>query len=114
MFKTSAQGETEVLSFFLTQCTNQIWHAYLAGASPGLSYAYRVHGPSKPGLYFDAQQFLLDPYAREFSGRFVRHCSATSAHGLRCQVVHDDFDWGQSWGPGRIVVLIKLYGVPRA
>ena len=27
---------------------------------------------------------------------------------------HDDFDWGQSWGPSRIVVLIKLYGVPRA
>ena len=27
---------------------------------------------------------------------------------------HDDFDGGQSRGPGRIVVLIKLYGVPRA
>jgi hypothetical protein len=30
----------------LRECTDEVWHGYLAGAAPGLRYAYRVHGPA--------------------------------------------------------------------
>jgi len=66
----------------LRECSDEIWHGYLAGAGPGLRYAYRVHGPEAPdpnghghhghrqGHRFDSRRFLLDPYAREVAGRF--------------------------------------------
>jgi glycogen operon protein len=52
--------------------TGDIWHGFVAGASAGQRYGYRVHGPYRPdaGLRFNANKLLVDPYAREIVGRF--------------------------------------------
>ncbi|HCH49501.1 MAG TPA: glycogen debranching enzyme GlgX [Proteus sp.] len=47
--------------------TGHIWHGYLPGAGPGLHYGYRVEGKWDPehGLFYQPQQLLLDPYAKQ-------------------------------------------------
>jgi len=50
--------------------TDQVWHAFLPEARPGLLYGYRVHGPYDPpaGHRFNPAKVLLDPYARALAG----------------------------------------------
>jgi isoamylase len=50
-----------------------IWHGFLPGATAGLRYGFRAHGPYAPerGLRFNPNKRLLDPYAREIVDRFV-------------------------------------------
>lgn len=50
--------------------TGAIWHGYLPGAGPGLHYGYRVEGVWAPeqGLFYQPQQLLLDPYAKQVTG----------------------------------------------
>jgi glycogen operon protein len=54
----------------LHERTAFVWHAYLPGIAPGQKYGYRVHGPYDPkaGLRFNANNRLLDPYAKALSG----------------------------------------------
>jgi glycogen operon protein len=54
----------------LGERTDQVWHAYLPEAKPGLLYGYRVHGPYEPwtGHRFNPAKLLLDPYARAIAG----------------------------------------------
>lgn len=68
----SADGSEELQRLTLPELTNQVWHGYLPGASPGTVYGYRVHGPYQPhlGHRFNAHKLLLDPYARELRGNF--------------------------------------------
>lgn len=73
-------GVRELAALPVTECSDGVWHGYLAGAEPGLVYAWRVEGPSGPGHRFDADRYLLDPYAR-------------SLVGLKAQVVDTGFDW---------------------
>lgn len=63
-------GHREIARYFLPEHTDQVWHGYLPGASPGLIYGYRAHGPYKPeeGHRFNPAKLLLDPYAKDFSG----------------------------------------------
>ena len=77
----------------LPACTDQVWHGYLPDATPGLQYAYRVHGPDGAGHRFDPQRLLLDPYARELTGIFSYGARTDSADQLRACVAGDDFDW---------------------
>jgi len=79
----------------LPECTDQVWHGYLAGAAPGLRYGYRVHGPHAPdqGHRFDARRLLLDPYTREVAGRFSWPAHDDPAHSLKSCVVDETFDW---------------------
>ena len=83
----------------LPKCTDQVWHGYLAGAEPGLCYAFRVHGPSAPGHRFDPRRLLLDPYARELTGNFSYEPHPGSANGLKACVVNEAFDWGSDAPP---------------
>jgi isoamylase len=55
--------------------TNQVWHAYLPEARPGLPYGYRVHGPYEPenGHRFNPAKLLLDPYAKAITGPLQWH-----------------------------------------
>jgi glycogen debranching enzyme GlgX len=75
--------------------SDQVWHGYLAGAAPGLRYAYRVQGAAAPenGQRFAAERLLLDPYAREVVGDFSWPTADEPAHGLQCSVVDEHFDW---------------------
>ena len=83
----------------LPKCTDQVWHGYLPGAAPGLSYAFRVHGPNTAGHRFDPQRLLIDPYARELTGIFSYGHSPSSPNCLKACVVDEDFDWGKDAPP---------------
>ena len=50
----------------LSEHTDMVWHGYLPDARPGQLYAYRVHGRYDPkaGLRFNANKFVIDPYAK--------------------------------------------------
>ena len=61
----------EAERIMLPECTNQIWHGYLAGLGPGQAYGFRVYGPYRPesGHRFNPAKLLLDPYARAIHGK---------------------------------------------
>ena len=63
-------GTKEIERIVLPEYTNEIWHGYLEGISPGSLYGYRVHGPYTPeeGHRFNHNKLLLDPYARAHYG----------------------------------------------
>ena len=65
-----AKGRIETHRIQLPEQTNQVWHAYLPQARPGLLYGYRVYGPYEPaqGLRFNHNKLLLDPYAKQIHG----------------------------------------------
>jgi len=94
-----AGGQMRVLP--LRECTDQVWHGYLAGAAPGLRYGFRVHGPNVPaeGHRFDGRRLLLDPYAREVVGRFSWPAHDDPVHLLTAAVVDERFDWADDSPP---------------
>jgi isoamylase len=59
-------GENELQRIELPEFTNEIWHGYMKGLTPGTVYGFRVHGPYAPeqGHRFNSNKLLLDPYAR--------------------------------------------------
>ena len=67
-----AGGQLELRRYALQGPEDGIWHGFLLGAGPGLVYGLRAHGPHAPerGHRFNPHKLLLDPYAREISGRF--------------------------------------------
>ncbi|MFZ3140242.1 glycogen debranching protein GlgX [Polaromonas sp.] len=103
-------GAVELSRLMLPVHTNDVWHGYLLGASPGLIYGLRAHGLWRPdrGHLFNHHKLLLDPYAREVVGHFEwrdEHFGADRQHplhmdthdsaafALKASVVHDSFDW---------------------
>jgi len=108
-----AQGATELERLVLPEYTDQIWHGYIPGVSPGSVYGLRVHGPYEPeqGHRFNPNKLLLDPYARAHTGelRWSPECFGytTGAENddlsfderdsapfvPKCVVVDPDFDW---------------------
>ena len=54
----------------LRHTTALVWHSYVDGLKPGQRYGYRVSGPYEPerGLRFNADNLLLDPYAKAVEG----------------------------------------------
>ena len=86
-------GRTEISRLELPEHTDQIWHGYLAGAAPGLHYAYRVHGRSAPeeGHRFDPTRHLCDPYARSWSARplWSQGHDGPELHAPVCVVTRD-------------------------
>lgn len=74
------------------------WHVFVAGADPGLYYAWRAEGPDIPeqGLRFDARHELLDPWAKLVST--ARWDRAAALRGeptaIRGEVAPlDHYDW---------------------
>ena len=101
------------------EVTGQVWHAYLPDCAPGTVYGYRVYGPYDPekGHRFNPNKLLLDPYARQLSGRLtwddsvygfdvdddrqdLSFSAADSARFVPKSVVVDEtFDWGSDPRP---------------
>ncbi len=54
-----------------------VWHGHLPGASAGVVYGFRVHGPWAPreGHRFNPAKVLLDPYAQAVVGRYAGQAS---------------------------------------
>ncbi len=58
----------------LPQCTNQIWHGFVAGLKAGQVYGYRAYGDYHPdqGNRFNPHKVLLDPYAKAIGRQLVK------------------------------------------
>lgn len=77
------------------------WHVYVEGLPVGRFYNWRVDGPEtlKPGLRFDKQKALLDPWARAVTYNLWERARACQpgenlAQAMRSVVVdEDDYDW---------------------
>ena len=69
----NGDGSKEIVRVDLPDVSNQVWHGYLPNAGTDTVYAYRVHGPYQPqlGHRFNAHKLLLDPYAKQFVGKFT-------------------------------------------
>ena len=63
-------GKIELQRITLLEFTDDIWHGFIEDLPVGTLYGYRVHGPFAPheGHRFNANKFLLDPYAKQFFG----------------------------------------------
>ena len=115
------RGERETARIELPEYSNEIWHGYLPGVTPGTIYGYRVHGPYEPeqGHRFNPNKLLLDPYARGHfgelewdpavfgyqmeSGDDTTFDERDSAPFMpKCVVVDPNFDW-QGEPQGRAV-----------
>ncbi len=107
---------TERARLTLPARSGDVWHGHLPGATAGLAYGFRAHGPWSPqqGHRFNPHKLLLDPWAREIVGRFdwsgphfahqVQHPSQMNredngATALKARVVDDHFDWGDDQPP---------------
>lgn len=64
-------GSEETARLELPSREGSVFSGYLPGVRPGQLYGYRAHGPYDPaqGHRFNPNKLLLDPYARELSGR---------------------------------------------
>ncbi len=73
----------------------QIFCIHVAGLNPQeIEYGYRIAGPFSPkdGHFFDRSKILLDPYARQISGR--DRWADPHTNGYRAQIPSQDpFDW---------------------
>jgi len=104
------EGLVEIARSPLPGRSGDVRHGWLPGATAGLVYGLRAHGPWAPqhGHRFNAHKLLLDPYARETVGQFswdARHRGDDASHpqlpdrrdngsaALKARVVHDRFDW---------------------
>ncbi len=86
--------------------SGDIWHVHVAGLGAGTRYGFRAHGLNDPGQghRFNSAKLLIDPYAREISGRMRWHPDlvgpADSASlGHWSVVVENQFDWGNDRPP---------------
>ncbi len=114
-------GTAERARIPLRERDGDTWHVRVAGLGPGTKYGFRVHGPYEPeaGHRFNPNKLLLDPYAKQLSGRlhwndavygytpksskldltFDRRDSAPFVP--KSVVVDPSFDWGDDRPPHR-------------
>jgi len=101
------------------EASGDVWHVYLPNCGPGTVYGYRVYGPYDPekGHRFNPHKLLLDPYARQLSGKLtwddsvygfdvdddqqdLSFSDTDSARFVpRSVVVDETFDWGSDPRP---------------
>jgi isoamylase len=108
-------GTNEIRRVVLPEYTDEVWHGFVPGLTPGTRYGYRVYGPYEPqnGHRFNPNKLLLDPYAKahvgelqwgdELFGYTIGHEDGDlsfderdSAHLVpKCVVVDSEFEWKQ-------------------
>lgn len=87
------RGRKEIARLKLPEWTDEVWHGYLPGATPGLLYGLRAHGPYEPenGHRFNPNKLLLDPYAKKLAGE-IRWTDALYGYRLRSSRKDLSFD----------------------
>ena len=67
-----ATGQTETQRLPMPPAVDGVWQALLPGATAGLIYGWRVHGPWNPaqGQRFNPHKLLLDPSAASVLGAY--------------------------------------------
>ena len=70
-----ASGMEEVQRMELPTFQDDVFCGYVPNLSPGALYGYRCHGRYEPqnGLRFNPHKLLLDPYARQLTGKLTHH-----------------------------------------
>ncbi|MEM6992871.1 MAG: glycogen debranching protein GlgX [Myxococcota bacterium] len=110
-----------------THRTFNYWHVHVAGATAGLVYAYRVHGPDAPseGHRFNPNKVLLDPYAKAivYGDNFSHDEACTEApnvaSAMKSLVIEtSNFDWDGVGHPNvppteRIIYEVHVRGFTR-
>ena len=68
-----ADGVRETARITLPEYTNEIFHGYIPGLTPGQLYGLRIYGPYAPseGHRFNPNKLLLDPYAKQHHGQLI-------------------------------------------
>jgi glycogen operon protein len=97
----TATDETPLLEVQLDPRVHRtffFWHVFVAGASAGLCYTWRVDGPADParGMRFDARRELLDPWARLVAPHRWDRAAAMAGKPSAIRAVvppRDDYDW---------------------
>ena len=111
-------GEQEIGRFEMPECTDEVWHGYLAHARPGTVYGYRCYGPYLPdeGHRFNPNKLLLDPYAKGIKGELKWSKSLfgydvdtgddltfseldSGPDMVKASVVSSQYDWGEDRRP---------------
>jgi isoamylase len=79
--------DTSPRSFFVTEKSGPVWHAYIPGLQPGQLYGYRVYGRFDPerGHRFNPHKVLLDPYAKAIGRPLTWHDSLFSHTAIRVE-----------------------------
>lgn len=108
-----AYGRHERQRLRMPERTDQVWHAYLPEACPGMLYGFRAYGPYEPahGHRFNPTKLLLDPYAKAIAGTINWHDATfgyligdkqqdlsldtrnSAPYMPKCVVVDPTFDW---------------------
>ena len=109
-----AEPSSEIVLAEEANRTGDVWHVWLEGVGAGQFYLYKVDGPYEPeaGHRFNANLYLVDPYAKALTGGFEWELSrqfgydSASAEGdlsfntradasgiPKCIVTDDAFDW---------------------
>jgi isoamylase len=81
--------------------TFHFWHVFVRGCGPGISYAFRIDGPSEPaaGHRFDPNKVLIGPYAQVIQKQLWKRANAVGpednlATSMRCTIVDPaPYDW---------------------
>jgi isoamylase len=131
-------GVREEARIAIPEYTDEVWHAYLPDARPGLLYGYRVHGPYDPqnGHRFNPNKLMIDPYAKSLFGR-VRWGDPVFAYRVggpredlaidrrdnarlipKCRVIEPAFTWGEERRPQipweeTIILELSVRGITR-
>jgi glycogen operon protein len=113
-----AQGQVETERIPLAEKTDQVWHAYLPEARPGLLYGYRVRGPYDPaqGHRFNPNKLLLDPYAKDIVGA-VKWSDAHFGYGIgneEADLSFDERDDASGMPKSRVIEPAFTWGDDRA
>ena len=95
-----AAGERELHRVTLHGPDDGIHHGFMPGAGPGAVYGLRAHGPRDiaAGHRYNPAKLLLDPWAREITGRFEwrdEHLDHEGGHpgGLHAVDRRDNAPW---------------------
>jgi len=112
-------GRKELARIALRERDGDVWHIHVGGITPGSLYGFRAHGPYQPehGHRFNPSKLLIDPYARQLSGRLkwsdalmgykigsprgdLSYDTRDSAFAVPKSVVVDpSFNWGNDAAP---------------
>ncbi len=98
LFQKGAETPMVEIPFLESFRTGDVYAMTVVGLDPAeIEYGFRLDGPYEPaaGRRFDAQQILLDPYAKAISGldEWGRSGSRSGVYPYRARPLVDDFDW---------------------
>ena len=98
LFEKGAELPMIEIPFLESFRTGDVYAMTVLGLDPAeIEYGFRLDGPNDPaaGHRFDAQQILLDPYAKAIGGldEWGQSGSRNGIYPYRARPLVDDFDW---------------------